>query len=549
MSHADNFPLSQSPSGILPRAHGPGNSDLFLGPRRPETLKIIVVGTPKTGNTWVKHLLADVYDLPLVKLKPDFDRAEAEAAGARWISHQHYLPNHNLLNWGAANNVLFVSIVRHPGDILVSLWHHMQSRRSHESLNAGDLTQDASVLSKGSQVVSQHTLTFVERSFHFYLNLSIAWLDIPGLVTARYEDLWNCPVAALADLTNSILPMPSTRLQLALCGCELGLMQSLLDPEKKLIRQGGVGGWRAALSPGIKNAFITLDPYPAQFDALGYSMDEGAPANRVRPTPGRVMGPFSENRTFADGTPITPVLMKAYFDLAPNRGERWMDPRAVSTDSFFYWLNRPAAADPAGEHASPVITELAHYLYRVRSDLRSAFPDPFGAHRSDFYDWFLFNARQEYGLPLCFVAQNPFSDAQKFSDGTPNARVLVRAYLSLPEAMRRRWPDPALAGEDSFLAWLNSAASADSSGEILAPAVTELGAYLHSIRPDVRSSMSDLYGAHRVDFANWFISSAPREYDLDRAFTLPVIRSWAERVGRVPAHLSQLSGHQSLISA
>ena len=24
-----------------------------------ETLKIVVVGTPKTGNTWVKHLLAE----------------------------------------------------------------------------------------------------------------------------------------------------------------------------------------------------------------------------------------------------------------------------------------------------------------------------------------------------------------------------------------------------------------------------------------------------------------------------------------------------------
>jgi hypothetical protein len=147
------------------------------------------------------------------------------------------------------------------------------------------------------------------------------------------------------------------------------------------------------------------------------------------------------------------------------------------------------------------------------------------------------------------VAQNPFSDAEKFSDGTPNARILVRAYLGLPEAMRRRWPDPAVAGEGSFLAWLNSPAAADPKAGKLAPVVTELGAYLHSIRPDVRNSMSDLYGVHRVDFANWFIASASREYQLDRSFALPVIRSWAERVGRVPVHLSVPSGRQSLISA
>jgi hypothetical protein len=134
MSHGDNLPFSRNPSGVSPRPNGPGHAALSLGPRRLETLRIIVVGTPKTGNTWVKHLLADVYDLPLVKLKPEFDQAEAEAAGPRWISHQHYLPKHNLLNWGAANNVLFVSILRHPGDVLISLWHHMQSRRSPESL-------------------------------------------------------------------------------------------------------------------------------------------------------------------------------------------------------------------------------------------------------------------------------------------------------------------------------------------------------------------------------------------------------------------------------
>ena len=177
----------------------------------------------------------------------------------------------------------------------------------------------------------------------------------------------------------------------------------------------------------------------------------------------------------------------------------------------------------------------------MRPDVRQFFPDPFGAHRSAFYDWFLFNARQEYGLPHCFAAQNPFSDARQFSDGTRTARVLVRIYLDLPEALRRRWPDPSLAGENSFLAWLNSPAAADPASGTQAPFVTELGAYLHGIRPDVQASMPGLYSSHRVDFAKWFLSSAAREYELDRAFTLPVIRSWAELADRVPAHVCQLA--------
>lgn len=509
-----------------------------------DTLKIVVVGTPKTGNTWVKHLLAETYGLPPIKLKPEFDAAELEAAGPRWVSHQHFLPKRELVEWGAAHRVVFVSVIRHPGDALVSLWHHVQNLREKESLVDSDPAQALKMLQDDPDCIGSNTLDFVEHGFHLYLNLSIAWLGIPGVRAVRYEDLWECPVESLRTLTGSILPVTEERLSLALCTCQLALMQALLDPSKKFLRQGGTGGWRTALSASIKQRLATLEPYPSQFAALGYTMDETDPANMPRPVPGRVVGPFGTDCTFADGTPVAPLLMKAYFDLLMVQRDRWSDPRSTAGDSFFNWLNRAAAADPHGGHALPVITELAHYLYATRPDVREAFPDHFGVHRSAFFDWFIFDARQEYGLAHCFVAQNPFSQARHFSDGTRIARVLVRTYLDLPEAMRQRWFDPTLAGKGSFLAWLNSPAAADPAGGALAPAITELGAYLHSIRPDVRANIPDLYGAYRVDFSKWFLSSAVREYDLDRAFTLPVIRSWAESADRVPPHVSKLTGRR-----
>jgi hypothetical protein len=488
-------------------------------------MRIIVVGTPKTGNTWVKHLLADVYNLPIVTLKPEFDAAEATAAGARWISHQHYLPKHGLLTWAKANGVIFISVLRHPADVVISLWHHMQRRQGKNA----EVSQGASVLGKAADnVAGETTLTFVEQEFPLYLNLSVAWLQIPGVRALRYENLWNHPIETLTQLTDTIEPRSRESLNLSLCACELGLMQQLLDPEKKLIRQGGTGAWRHILPDNIKAAFTQLDPYPAQFAALGYTMDESDPANVPQANPAKVNGPFSDKRHFDNGTPITPVLMKAYFDLPINLRARWLAPHSTSRESFFTWLNQPAAADPIPSQPNPVISELAHYIYGQRSDLQTAFPDHFGTNRSEFYDWFLFNARKEYSLPSCFVTQNPFSDATKFSDDTVNARILVRAYLNLPEALRARWPDPSKAGKDSYLTWLKTQAKADPSDGKNTPIITELGAYLYSIRSDVRSIMPDLYGMHRVDFADWFISSAAKEYRLDRSLILPVINSWAQ---------------------
>ena len=486
-------------------------------------MKIIIVGTPKTGNTWVKHLLGDLYNLPIVTLNPEFDVNEAAAAGPNWIAHQHYLPKQALLSWGKANGVIFITAIRHPADVLVSLWHHIRkSNEKHADIRLGTL-----IIRTAGGISGVSMLDLLESDFHIYLNLSISWLQALGTIVLRYEDLWTHPLETLTRLTDAIEPRSLESLKLSLCACELGLMQQLFDPEKKLIRQGGTGAWREILHANIKEAFTQLDPYPAQFAALGYTMDESDPANLPQPNPGKVNGPFSEKRHFDNGTPITPVLMKAYFDLPSNLRARWLDPHSTSMESLYTWLNQPAAADPIKRQPNPIISELAHYIHGQRSDLQTAFPDPFGANRSEFHDWFLFNARKEYSLPSCFVPQNPFSDAATFSDGTANARILVRAYINLPEALRTRWPDPSKVGMDSYLAWLKSPAKADLYVDNNTPIITELGAYIYSIRSDVRTVMPDLYGKHRVDFSDWFISSAANEYSLNRSLILPVIHSWA----------------------
>jgi hypothetical protein len=48
----------------------------------PPDLKILIASTPKTGNTWLRHLLAAIYDLPTVNLGFPFDPEAASAFGA-----------------------------------------------------------------------------------------------------------------------------------------------------------------------------------------------------------------------------------------------------------------------------------------------------------------------------------------------------------------------------------------------------------------------------------------------------------------------------------
>lgn len=525
--------LSEPVTGVHGYQARDRNAPRFPRQRDSQTLKIIVVGTPKTGNTWLKHLLA-VYDLPIIALGLCFSPEEATAAGTRWIAHQHFLPTQDLVTWGLENQVVFITAIRHPGDVLVSLWHHVREQKAPAS--TPNASYAAVMRLDDHEGIGTHTLRFVEEGFHLHLNMSVAWMRSRLTLVARYEELWDRPLETLRDVTAQISPVAEERLGLAISSCELTMMQSLLDPRKKFFRRGGRGAW-LELPKAIKASLQTLEPYPQQFLALGYTMDEEDPANWPSQNLATHSSLFGENKSFQNGVAITPVLMKLYFELPRSLRLRWPNPRATGAGSFFAWLNQPAEGDSHRAHATPVITELAAYLYTTRPDLCHAFPDLFGADRWRFHEWFLFTARKEYALAPSFLQANPFPENDRFDDGTPTCYLFVRLWTLLPAATRARWPDPASTKpSDSFLNWLSSPAHADPDAERV-PVITELGAFLHSIRPDVARAMPDLYGRHRVDFSNWFISSAREEYSLGRRFTLPVIRSWAEIGGsRVPAN-------------
>ena len=362
------------------------------------SLKIVVVGTPKTGNTWVRHLLSSIYGLPQVELNPDLAANRWEEFGARWIGQEHFHPTPEIVAWAARSGVVFVTPVRHPADVLVSLRHHVQNR-NEEPVN--DPLLPASMLLDGEDVYGTHTREFVRNGFYLNLHLSIYWLRAGWSHPVRYEALWRDPVNTLRTLTDALVPVSDNRLRHAISACESGRMQKQFDPAKKFVRQGGLSSWKEELPEDIQKMFATLDPYPAQLSALGYSMRQEDPANaRVR-EPVSTPNPFSVTE-FANGVRVAPVLVDAFLDSPEELTSRWKDTASVDDDSYYAWLLRPASADPFAGQQLPTISELAYYLYRIRPDVRAVFPDPFGVNRVQFGDWFLYSAVKEYALAPVF---------------------------------------------------------------------------------------------------------------------------------------------------
>ncbi len=368
-----------------------------------ETLKIIVVGTPKTGNTWLTHLLGELYEMPQVRLDADFRGMDWAGLGARWVAQQHYQPEPELIALARERGIIFVTPIRHPADVFVSLRHYTDNRQERDDEPAAvQAERPDAMLKDGRGIYGPATRHYLQHGFYLSVHLSIYWLRGGWSHGVRYEDLWLHPLDTLMTLAGRFLPQPRHKTQRALSACEISIMKQVKDPAGTLVRHGGLNGWRDELPHELQRVLATHAPYPAQMAALGYSMDLDDPVNARITEPTKAGNPFLGGM-FANGVAVAPILLHIYFDKIKDDPDRWSDGTEIGEGSFYDWLHSPAAADPSAGRDAPIITEFAHYLYSMREDLPHVFPDPFGADRRGLGDWFLHSARREFQFDGVFV--------------------------------------------------------------------------------------------------------------------------------------------------
>lgn len=358
-----------------------------------EPLRILIVSTPKSGNTWLKLLLGEAYNLPMVELPDNPRDIDLAVLPDSWVAQQHYWFEAGTREWLERNGVVVLTTVRHPADVFVSLWHHVKRAALppvYDARHSGYLQTDGPAMGAAAEA-------FARQGFYRDLHVSISWLRAGESLCVRYEDLWLRPFETLQVVTDFVRPCTVLDLRRALCLCQIRRLQrSNLDQGRGFFRQGGIGGWRDALPEALAAILRSADPYPAQFAFLGYSMN---PAQYGTETPPADFSadPFHGAERFANGVPIVPVLLRAYFAHAARFAETWGDPVLTPPGGFFDWLIAPAAQDPNPENV-PLVTELAAFLWTLRPDVRRVFPAPFTTDRLAFTNWFTSNAATEYQL-------------------------------------------------------------------------------------------------------------------------------------------------------
>jgi hypothetical protein len=235
----------------------------------------------------------------------------------------------------------------------------------------------------------------------------------------RYEDLWKNPIGELKKITDRIDPLPATTIERAVGLCDINVMRNRAKgKDRSFYRKGGSGGWRDELPEAIARILAEEEPYLSQFAALGYDMGalEKADAPGADDSPRRS---FVERAQFDNGVRVSPIIVERFMSLPAKLTRRWADPADTSSDdSFFHWLN---ATDDKNGNAKPAISNLAAYVYGIRQDLRTLFPDVEGADREKYIQWFLAHAPREYALDEAFV-QPMRQEAHATTHGTQTVR-------------------------------------------------------------------------------------------------------------------------------
>jgi hypothetical protein len=238
-------------------------------------VRVVVASPPKSGNHWVKCLLANLYDLAVVEGE-EKRRLTAEAL-PEWVAsggfpdgsviHVHNKCTTRLCDAIDAVPAHLVTVVRDPYDAFVSLYHWTQERAARDLDQPRRRPRHAMV---GKPIDDPAVLAFIEEEYGMALAQGLGWLRGGRAHVVRYERLHEDPVAELTGLAAAIAPAPPDRIEAALEACRADRMRGRDEKMRWHVRAARVGDSRDHLGPAHLERFRRA--HGDAIRALGYDV-------------------------------------------------------------------------------------------------------------------------------------------------------------------------------------------------------------------------------------------------------------------------------------
>ena len=242
-------------------------------------MRIVITSPPKTGNKWLKCLLATIYDLDWVlgddtpATTPAKFKQWVANGGFKdgWIFHQHCRYNRRLADAIEAVPAHTVTIIRDPYDQFVSLYYWLQSRaafdQARHKVRSKERPRDTII---GKPLDHPDVLAYLQEEFPNYLVKANDWAHSGRSIVVRYEDLHRDPIGELERVTDQIQPVDEERIARALKTCSAENMRQMSKKMTQHIRSGKVGDSKQTLTE--PHLAIFRDKHADLIRSLGYEV-------------------------------------------------------------------------------------------------------------------------------------------------------------------------------------------------------------------------------------------------------------------------------------
>jgi len=235
-------------------------------------MRIVVAGQPKTGNVWVKHLLAEMYRLTILDATPAAhpEAIRAFVAAGRFpadsIYHEHIWPSVDLFE-AFPKDCRVVTPLRNPYDTFVSFYHFVQRRKQ-----AYEETGDPAAAMIDRRIDDPDVLDYLRVHYGHPLSLAVLWMRSGHTTPIRYEDLWRHPIETLERAMESLGRVSRGAIEHAVRVASAETQLAKGGYWQVHIRTGRVGDWRKYLIDAHLQIF--RDVHADAIRSLGYTVVE-----------------------------------------------------------------------------------------------------------------------------------------------------------------------------------------------------------------------------------------------------------------------------------
>jgi hypothetical protein len=240
-------------------------------------LRLALISTPRSGNNWLRRLLAKLYRAPEVAAhtpaEVDWPRLPRQC-----ILGIHWRPTAAFRSMLREAGFRPVVLARHPFDVLVSVLHFTAYDPSPAQWLDGESGDERAI--RGAMPCSAAFAAYAASArAQALLSVSQQWWDVPGCLRVRYEDLVSDPHGELARLADRLGAAPRYPAGEALAETTLAKLRAQTKREHHFW-QGRPGLWRRLLPPA--QAHRIARAHREVFATLGYRCDPDPMLDRAR---------------------------------------------------------------------------------------------------------------------------------------------------------------------------------------------------------------------------------------------------------------------------